>query len=353
MKRSVVLLSAAACLFTVFVLGVVPSAPAGDLPQVVSITSHKMGSLGYTLTGAFREAVEKYSPMKLRVEPYGQDVAMFKPLRSGESEFTMATGAQATCGSYGMLDFAKDTWGPQPLRVVWLGSFLELGVFVPGDSKVMSLKDVKGLRAPFVPGAAAYNANTAAHLAFGGYTMDDMKKVTCSSYPDALEAVIEKKTDLAFAAPSSPKVREVFAARGGRWLPMPPSDKEAWGRLNEIAPWFVPTVMKNGVGQKEGETVDLAAFPYTICAYDHLDADVAYAFAKSMHQGYEMYKGMHKQLPKWTIQQAVSGATPIPYHEGAIRYFKEAGVWTEEMEKWQAAQLQKFEDRVAKWKKSK
>ena len=35
---------------------------------------------------------------------------------------------------------------------------------------------------------------------------------------------------------------------------------------------------------------------------------------------------------------------------GAIRYFKEAGVWTPEMDKWQAEQLKAFEARVAKFK---
>lgn len=88
------------------------AAQAGELPKIISITTFRMGSLGYTITSAFREAVEKHTPMKLRVEPYGPDVARFKPLQKGVSEFTLATGAQATCASYGMFNFSKKGWGP-------------------------------------------------------------------------------------------------------------------------------------------------------------------------------------------------------------------------------------------------
>jgi TRAP transporter TAXI family solute receptor len=324
---------------------------AGNLPKVIAITTFKMGSLGYTLTSAFREGIEQTSTMKVRVEPYGPDVARFKPLKLGQSEFTMATGAQGTCASYGLFNFSKKEWGPQPMRIVWRGQSILLGTFVPGDSKAKTFKDIKGLRAPYIPGAAAYNANMASHLAFGGFTMDDMKKVVCSGYVDALGAMVERKLDIAFAAPATPKVREAFAANGGRWLPMPHNDKEAWARLNKLAPWFSKGVLTAGPGLKQGQSVEMAAFPYQLYAYENLDSDIVYAFVKSMHKGYDIFKGMHKILPGWTLEQAVKDPSPIPYHEGAIRYFKEVGVWTAEMDKRQAQQVKNFNQRVADFKK--
>ncbi|MCP4580806.1 MAG: hypothetical protein GY839_04265, partial [candidate division Zixibacteria bacterium] len=47
------------------------SALAKDLPPMITITSYKVGSLGYTVTSGFREAIEAKTSMKVRVEPYG------------------------------------------------------------------------------------------------------------------------------------------------------------------------------------------------------------------------------------------------------------------------------------------
>ena len=96
--------------------------------------------------------------------------------------------------------------------------------------------------------------------------------------------------------------------------------------------------------------MEIDQYPYSIWAYDSVDADVIYSVVKSMHKGFDIYKDMHKAMPKWNINQAVKDPSPVPYHEGAIRYYKEAGVWTPEMDKWQAEQLELFKKRQAAFK---
>ena len=95
----------------------------------------------------------------------------------------------------------------------------------------------------------------------------------------------------------------------------------------------------------------MGTYPYSLWAYDNADPDVIYAVVKAMDEGFDIYKGMHKAMPAWTIKGAVSNPSPVPYHDGAIRYFKEAGVWTPEMDQWQAKQLKAFEARKAAAKK--
>ena len=69
-----------------------------------------------------------------------------------------------------------------------------------------------------------------------------------------------------------------------------------------------------------------------------------------MGQGYGIYSKMHKALPQWTLKQAVSDPSPLPYHPGAVKYFREAGVWSTAMDKWQAQQIKDFQARLAAWK---
>jgi len=346
MKRLLLTLFCIALIFSGFV------AVGKELPKLISITTFKVGSLGYTITSAFREAVERYTPMKVRVEPYGTDVARILPLKIGESEITLATAPQAVSASYGLLNFSTDKWGPQPIRIVWRGMTLYVGCFVRADSDIQSYKDLKGKRVPVIPGSAAYKANMTAHLAFGGLTWDDVKQVVCSSFMDVYEAFLGGKIDVVFSATSPPRLKEVVKSRhGARWLPLPHSDQAAWQRLQETTPWNVPAVLKKGPGVKAGESVEMGSFAYSLYAYDHADDDVIHAYVMSMHKGYDTYKKMHKVLPLWSVEQAVTNPSPLPYHPGAIKYYKEAGVWTDKMDKWQAEQIKSFNERLANWKK--
>jgi len=340
----------------VFVLsaGGMPLGYAKDLPKIISITSFKVGSLGYTITSAFREAVERYTPMKVRVEPHGTEVTRLLPLKNGEAELAIITGPNAVSASYGLGEFAVDEWGPQPLRIVWRGMTANMGCFVHADSDIHSFKDLKGKRIPTLPGSPTATTNIASHLAFGGLTWDDVTPVVCTSAAEALESFLAGKIDMCFLGTAVPKLQEIFAARhGARWLPMPFADKEAWKRLQAIAPWNVPTVYKRGVGLKQGETIEMGSFPFSIYAYQKADPEVIYAFVKAMGQGYDIYSPMHKVLPLWTLKQAVTDPSPLPYHEGAIKYFKEAGVWTPDMDERQAMELKNFEARRQTWENKK
>lgn len=352
MKRSLFVLIAVCFFSTIIFTQHAPTTLAKDLPKLITITSYKVGSLGYTITSGFREAIEKESSMKVRVEPYGTDVSRMLPLKSNESEVGIATGATGTCVSYGIAEFSDKTWGPQPLRQVWRGMSLYLGLVTRGDSGIRYPKDLKGNRIPFVPGWPAGMRGIEGYMAFANLTWKDVTKIPCSGYVDQIKGVIEGKVDIAFCATVTPTVKEIQAGpHKAGWVVVPHSDKAGWSRLQKVAPWMVPAICKKAPGLPEGETMDFGGYPYSLWAYDHADADVIYTVVKSIHKGFDVYKDMHRAMPAWNIKQAVKDPSPVPYHDGAIRYFKEAGVWTPEMDKWQAMQLEAFNARRAAFKK--
>ena len=217
------------------------TASAGELPKMITFTSYKVGSLGYTITSGFREAIEKKTPMKVRVEPYGTDVARLLPLKTGESELGIATGATGTCASYGIAEFSDAKWGPQPIRQVWRGMTLYLTLVTRADSGIKKATDLKGKRVPFVPGWPAGMMSIEGVMAFGNISWDDVTKVPCSGYVDQIKGVIEGKNDVCYAATVTPTLKEMEAGpHGVAYVVLPASDKAGWARLQAKAPLADP-----------------------------------------------------------------------------------------------------------------
>ena len=171
-------------------------------------------------------------------------------------------------------------------------------------------------------------------------------------YVDQLKGVIQGNIDACWAATVTPTVKELEAGpHKAGWIELPHADKAAWKRVQAKAPWLTPVVCKSAPGLPKGETMEITGYPYSIWSYATVDPDVVYAVVKAMHEGFDIYKDMHKVMPAFNIKGAVENPSPVPYHEGAIRYFKEVGVWTAEMDQWQADQLKKFEERRAEFNK--
>ncbi len=352
MKKAAFVLVSFCFLFTALFAKGIPPASAKNLPKLITFTSYKVGSLGYTLTSGFREAIERLTPMKVRVEPYDTDVARVLPLKAGESEMSILTGATGTCASYGIAEFGTAAWGPQPIRQVWRGLSLYLSFLTRGDSGIKTIADVRGKRVPKVPGWPAGMLTIEGIMAYGNLTWKDVQAVPQSGYVDQLKGVIQGSVDVCYGATVTPTVKELEAGpHKAAWIVLPHSDKAAWKRLSEKAPWFTPAVCKSAPGLPKGQTMEVGGYPYSIWSYATVSPDVVYEVVKAMDKGFDIYKGMHRAMPAFNIKAAVLNPSPVPFHDGAIRYFKEAGVWTPELDKWQAEQVKAFEERAAKFKK--
>ena len=74
--------------------------------------------------------------------------------------------------------------------------------------------------------------------------------------------------------------------------------------------------------------ITIAAFDSYLNAGSEVSNEDAYAMAKALHTN---WKQLQKDYPplRGTKQNAIAPANnPIPYHPGAIKYYKEAGLYT-------------------------
>jgi TRAP transporter TAXI family solute receptor len=309
------------------------SAQGIKLPATFTVTAYDTGSSGFNIAVAVGKAMKDKHGMDTRVLPAGNDVARLAPLKGGRAQASYM-GIGVYFAQEGVFEFAVKDWGPQPLRLILASSDCNaISLGVAKDTGVKEVKDLKGKRVGMVVGSPALNQNAFAVLAFGGLTRNDVKLVEFSSYGAMWKGIINNEVDAAIASTISGQAKEAEASpRGLLYPPTPAADKAGWARLNKLGPYYAPHKATCGVGISAQSPVELPNYPYPILmAYPSQSADDIYGITKAMIADYPAYKdGAPGAAGLELARQNL--AWVLPYHDGAVRAFKEAGVWKAEHE---------------------
>lgn len=309
--------------------------PAGQLnmPRTIAWSAYPTGTGGYSQAVAIGNILQRQYGVNLRVVPGRNDVSRLATLRAGRVNMS-AGGSESVYAQEGILNFAARIWGPQPIRAV-LSNFSDSCSFTfasAADADVHSVADVRGKRLTFVQGAPSLNNASTALLSYANLTWDDVQRVEVGGYNAAIDAVINNRADLAGGACNSPPFMRVESSpRGLRWVEFPHDDAEAVQRVRDRLPWYVAHVATEGPGidPNVGVSVFTSAYPLLV-VMDDLDEDMVYGITKVIALHYDQYKDSAPGANGWRIMGQQLENSFIPYHDGAIRYFEEIGIWTPE-----------------------
>ncbi len=305
------------------------------IPKEMSWTAYDTGSSGFNIAVAIGQQFKKVLGSDVRILPSGNDTGRLAPVKANR-----AILSQMGIGTYfaqeGVFEFGARSWGPQPSRLLMSATACNgLGLAVAKDTGVKQIKDLKGKRLGVVVGSPALTQGAIALIAFGDLTEKDMTLVQFSSNNAMWKGVINNEADAALSSTISGQSKEADSSpRGIVWPPMPADDKAGWARVHKKAPYFVAQNATCGAGGLSPQTpVAMSSYAYPIfMTYPDRSADLIYAVTKAMIDTYDDYKtgapgaeGMALSLQNFTWV--------VPYHDGAIRAFKEKGVWTDAAQK--------------------
>lgn len=304
-----------------------------ELPGQIAMTAYGTSSSGYNQMVAVGAAMQDAAGINVRVLPGKNDIARMEPLRQGKVDLS-AMGVGTYMVQEGVFEFADQRWGPQPVRILMTNNAKTAGlaVGVAADAGVEKYSDLKGKRVAYVRGAPALNVAMEAYLAYGGLTWDDVEVVEFGGYGASWDGMVNDQVDAAFAIMTSGQAFQMEASpRGLVWPPIDPDNKEGLARMQSVAPYFSPTTATAGAVASSTEGgIPSAGYPYPIMAtYADRDADFLYNFTKAMYELYDQYKGKAPGVNGWALEFQ-DFQWVVPYHEGAIRYYKEIGAWSEE-----------------------
>ena len=320
-----------------------------ELPGTMVWSAYDVGSSGYAQAASIADAFMSAYGTRIRILPSGSAIGRMLPMQTGRVGYGWL-GNEAYFAAEALYEFSAREWGPQDIRMV-MGAPASFGIAVAADSGIETLADLRGRRFSRITANPSINVKVDAMLAFEGLSLDDMEIIEVPSYAASIRAVVEGRSDAAGGVPPSALFRELEASpRGIRWLDLPPENTAGWERLQEVATFFEPFVETSGPGISQEAPAQLLGYRYPmITVYADHDADEIYNFARAMHAQFDAFQGGHPNNDLWAVELA--GVPPIdaPFHEGAIRYLREIGVWGAEQDAWNDARVERMQAVQAAW----
>jgi len=267
--------------------------------------------------------------IRSRSIPIATGVGRTLQVRVGRADFGCT--AETIEAQEGTDDFASADWGPQPLRMLYIVDRQTIySMATAADTDIYTAEDLKGKKIAWTVGSAFTQKMILGSIGFGGLTVDDVELVEVRSTTQAYRAVIEGHADAAIFASAGSLSYELEATRGIRWLPFPPDNRTGWAAFHKLHPEVNPIPAKAGAGLSEESPIWGVTLPHPhYFAYDHMDENTAYWIVKMMVESYDEYKDISLEMKWYTLEDCVNVLSYVPYHAGAVRYFKERGVWTE------------------------
>ena len=301
----------------------VPNAARAELKRI-TIGTNAAGTLYNQIGTVVSTLIQKQTGIPTTTRPFAGTSVYLPQLQRGEIEFGLNSSLDASIAYLGQDEYK------QPLtkvRGAMLIARAYYGFYAKASSGLKSVADLKGKPVVMSYRAiASFDKVNSAVIATAGLTDKDVKPVVVSGIPDTVRAIVENRVVAGATIIGIPALREADAAVTGglQVLTLGPDDKA----IEKLAGFSAATIKPSPAFVGVKEPMKVARFDVFLNTGAHLSDDDVYKVVKTIHQNWE---AMRKEVP---ALRAISAAdlAPVnfshPYHEGAVRYFKEAGLWT-------------------------
>jgi uncharacterized protein len=301
---------------------------AGAQGAVLMATSGQ-GTMTYSLGSAIAGLLGDREGMRAVVQPQSGTGVALPLVNSGELDIGFASAIEVGAAYAGEGEFRR----PNPeLRIVGRLFVTRVGLLVRANSDIRSISDLRGRTVAYGFSSTPHIQDTMdALLANGGLTAADVRTVRVPSLIRGADDLASGTVAATTFALGAAKVSEIHASAGGiRYLPLDDSE-EAIARMQAVLP------LTYLAAAEPGPTLAGIDAPMMVMGYDYLifagpnvADEVVYRITRSIAENQSYLAESFANFQDLEPALMAEGDYGIPYHEGAIRYYREAGLWNRE-----------------------
>jgi len=295
-------------------------AATGASAQTYGIATMQPGTLNNTTGSAIAKVLKEKGGLNFLVQPTAGETTLIPMVGRAEAELGIANIAE-------VVNVTRGTGaGQQPdLRLIGTIHALRVAFFVRKDSDLKTMADLKGKRV-----TAGYSAMRTidtivqAMLSTAGLAIGDVRPVPVPNVIRGADDFLAGTADTFMFAFGAAKVREVDASVGGvRALQIPEAGMAAsrkifrYGYLSEVSPGpvfvGVPAKMK------------VYSYDNMLFTNAKVKDELVYKIIETMENNKSELVAVQPALREFSAANLYK-QYDIPYHPGALKYFKDKGL---------------------------
>lgn len=289
----------------------------------ISIATGGTGGVYYPYGGAIASVISKYIPgVEATAEVTAAAVDNLKLIGMGEADLGYAYPDLAYDAMEGKNPFKSKL----PIRMVAHLYVSYFHLVTLGNSPIKTVADLKGKKVS--TGAPGSGTEVVANRVLEAYGINPDKEIKRDrlSVVESVNALKDGKCDAFFWVGGLPTAAILdLAATPNLSMKLIPTD----GALPKIFEKYGQVYVKANIPKtaypKMTADVGVVGIPNVLVCNTNADSDLIYNIVKTMFDHKADLVAVHKQASEFTLESAVI-KTVVPYHPGAVKYFKEKGM---------------------------
>ena len=302
----------------------VATAGAQDKKARISIGTGGTGGVYYPLGGGLAALLSKYVPgVDATAEVTAGSIANLQLIDSGKSEigFTMADAAWDAAN--GLDKFSGKRVALRTLAVFYPN---RMHVVTVEGTGINSMKDLKVKRVSTGAPVSGTEVMALRLIEASGLDPKDMTRERLS-VAESVAALKDRKIDAFFwvGGVPTPSITDL-AATPGMKVKLIDHGEAAENLRRKYGPIYIRNQILANAYPGEARTTSNVDVWNLLVVPEKADEKLIHDIVKTMFEKKDELVKVHKDAAFLDLANQASGASPIPFHPGAVRYFKERGI---------------------------
>ena len=287
--------------------------------QQLKMMTGPQGGSWYPLGGAIQGIIEKAIPgASMQVLP-GAGISNVKGVQTGKAELGFGNAVSSVDGVNGQAPFDSKQDNVCQLATLYFQYFHMVGL---ADAGIKSVADAKGKALTTQQKGNTGEQMTRDVLKVYGLDYGQMSKVNHGSYTDSVSQLKDGHAQvftLITTVPAS-SVMDLASARDIRVLEVPDEKLKA---LQQINKGYDKRIIKAGSYPKQDKDIQTIGTWTHLVASCKLPEDTVYKITKALATNVENLGNVVSAVKGLTVKDMATDVG-VPYHPGALKYYKEA-----------------------------
>lgn len=288
----------------------------------------EQGTASYANSAILAKIINDGKDFQVSVQPRGGPEQFFTLIDEGKMDF----GISGALDSYFAATGAGSYQGRPLKNLVIAGVMYDslLGMFVRKDSPYKSLADLKGKSVPTGwQGTPVIGIIMKAMFATEGLNYpDDVRAYSVPTVGRAADDFAAGRVEASFFLMGAGKVSELDSTIGVRWLSVR-NTPEAIAAMGKFGPGLGVKRVEPGPARPGivGPT-NLGTLPQLLHTGVHVPDEVVYAMLKTIFDNVAELRKSPAAMRDIELESVARNfPSPIRYHPGAIKFFRDRGMW--------------------------